>query len=83
MLRRAGEPEQAAGCFRRAVELHGDAATRVDQADSLGNLGDVLAELGRTDEARAAWSDALAIFADVHHDGAAAMRSRLAAGVLP
>jgi tetratricopeptide (TPR) repeat protein len=65
----AGDRETAAAAFKRAAEIH------PDSVPALNNLASVLAELGRTAEARQAAQKAVAIGGPWHDTALATLRS--------
>jgi DNA-binding SARP family transcriptional activator/Tfp pilus assembly protein PilF len=71
-----GHRADALDCYQRSIELHRHFDDRLGEAQTLGHLGD--AELADDPAAaRRSWELALAIFEELHHPGADAVRERL------
>ncbi|KOG84127.1 hypothetical protein ADK47_24580 [Streptomyces rimosus subsp. rimosus] len=77
--RARGELDDALTCLDRRITSGQAAADEWGIADAYEQRGDILAELGREGEARAAWQRALQIFSALEDPRAAALRERLGA----
>jgi len=69
--------EQAATCYGYAIDLLRGAGDRWAEADVLSHLGNAREAAGRTDGARTAWREALAILTELDHSDAHQLRARL------
>ncbi len=77
VCQRLGNHAEAAACFLRAVELHGETGNRFDLARALSHLGDTWRSTGDVPSARHVWAEALVIFEDLHHLEADKVRAKL------
>jgi tetratricopeptide (TPR) repeat protein len=72
-----GDHAEATACFLRAVSLQRAMGTRFDLAESLAHLGDTHRSTGDLPAARQAWSEAAAIYENLHHLSADKVRGTL------
>ncbi|WP_307818413.1 tetratricopeptide repeat protein [Streptomyces sp. MBT62] len=72
-----GEHSEAATCYERAVALFHDIGGRYYEADILAHLGDTHHAARNPEAAREAWTLSLAVFEELDHPDAAALRARL------
>ena len=72
-----GHHAEATACYQQALGLHRENGSRWGVAETLGHLGDTRRAAGNPQEARAAWDEALAILADLHHPDADQIRAKL------
>jgi tetratricopeptide (TPR) repeat protein len=68
----------AAGCYSAALRLFRDLGDRVNEAETLTNLGDTRHADGDQQQAQDAWQQALDILDDLHHPDAGHVRAKLA-----
>jgi tetratricopeptide (TPR) repeat protein len=73
-----GQGERALERLTQVVETSRNLGDRVHEGIGLGNMGDVYSSLERTDEAEAAWCEAIEILDDSIPAAAGAFRSSLA-----
>ncbi len=79
--RRFGELEQALGYCDQALTAYRNCGDIWGQADALDERGCALAELGRGDQALAAWRDALQLVMDLDDRKASVLRGRIEGAV--
>src|ERR1022692_3150803 len=72
-----GHHAEAAVYYRRAVELFAELECAYLQAQTLAYAGDAHHDDGDTPAAHDAWTQALAIFDDLHHPAAGEVRAKL------
>jgi tetratricopeptide (TPR) repeat protein/transcriptional regulator with XRE-family HTH domain len=72
-----GQHAQATDCFLKGIALIRDLGDRCVHAEILVHLGDSYDASGKTEDARAAWQDALRIFTDIDHPDAAIVHTKL------
>jgi tetratricopeptide (TPR) repeat protein len=77
-LQRAGRDAEAADSYEHALELYREVDSGHDRVATLERLGEVRLRAGRTDRARTAWSEALAILEGLEDPEAARLRTKLA-----
>ena len=71
------EPVRAIECYERAIELLRAMDLRPGQAETLDRLGDALRDAGRLEQARAAWSLAADLFAELQRPQVDQVRAKL------
>jgi tetratricopeptide (TPR) repeat protein/transcriptional regulator with XRE-family HTH domain len=72
-----GNLDRAIACYQRALDLDREAHDRKFEADILSRLGDAQRDAGEAGAARSSWRNALAIFDDLDHPDADALRAKL------
>jgi tetratricopeptide (TPR) repeat protein len=72
-----GDYTQAIACFRHAIDTFRKLGSRRSEADTLVRLGETHRATGATQQTRTCWQQAPAIFEDLEHPDAEAVRSRL------
>jgi tetratricopeptide (TPR) repeat protein len=75
--RSAAPPAEAVAWYQRALRLNREIGSRWGEAETLGHIGDASYAVGRPDDARAAWQEALAILDELNHPDAALARAKL------
>jgi tetratricopeptide (TPR) repeat protein len=73
----SGDHAAALACYQRALGLFQEFGDRYSQATVLAHLGDARDAAGRTQAAREAWHEAVAILDALHHPYASTIRARL------
>jgi tetratricopeptide (TPR) repeat protein len=73
-----GHHAQAVDCYQHAVTLRHNLGMRYSEATALTRLGDAHHAAGQPEAARATWTDALSILADLDHPDTEAVRAKLA-----
>ena len=74
-----GNHQQAITCYQQALHLARKAGDRYTEAETLAQLGETQHAAGQPDTACDSWHRALAIFDDIGHPAAAAIRAMLSA----
>jgi DNA-binding SARP family transcriptional activator len=72
-----GQHEAAVGCYRQAAAMYAESGAVWYRAEVLINLGDTHAAAGDRRAARDLWQEALEVFEQTHHPGAARLRAKV------